>query len=256
MLEDIGVGYAASYARKLGITSPMARDLTMALGSSALTPIELATAYNVFASCGVRVSPAYITRIADRDGHTLESVDPADFPEGPKQGQRLIPQTAERVISPETAYLVTNLMESVVRNGTGARAKELGRPVAGKTGTTNDMKDAWFAGFVPQLVAVSWIGYDQERTLGRGETGSRAALPGWLAFMQEAVKGMEPVDFPVPDGIEFRPIDPETGLLAPEDSTQAYIEAFARGTSPTRYALDARRPKARDFFRLDIEDDN
>jgi penicillin-binding protein 1A len=160
------------------------------------------------------------------------------------------------VISPETAYLVTNLMESVVRNGTGARAKELGRPVAGKTGTTNDMKDAWFAGFVPQLVAVSWIGYDQERSLGRGETGSRAALPGWLAFMQEAVKGMEPVDFPVPDGIEFRPIDPETGLLAPEDSAQAYIEAFARGTAPTRYALDARRPKARDFFRLDIEDNN
>jgi penicillin-binding protein 1A len=118
------------------------------------------------------------------------------------------------------------------------------------------MKDAWFAGFVPQLVAVSWIGYDQERTLGSGETGSRAALPGWLAFMQEAVKGMEPVDFPVPDGIEFRPIDTETGLLAPEDSTQAYIEAFARGTSPSRYALDARRPKARDFFRLDIEDNN
>ena len=256
ILEDIGVGYAASYARKLGITSPMARDLTMALGSSALTPIELATAYNVFASCGVRVTPTYITRIADRDGRILESVDPVDFPEGPKQGQRLIPQTAERVISPETAYLVTNLMESVVRSGTGARAKALGRPVAGKTGTTNDMKDAWFAGFVPQLVAVSWIGYDQERSLGRGETGSRAALPGWLAFMQEAVRGMDPLDFPVPDGVEFRPIDMETGLLAPEDSTQAYIEAFASGTAPTRYALDAKRPKARDFFRLDIEDNN
>jgi penicillin-binding protein 1A len=118
------------------------------------------------------------------------------------------------------------------------------------------MKDAWFAGFVPQLVAVSWIGYDQERSLGRGETGSRAALPGWLAFMQEAVRGMDPLDFPVPDGVEFRPIDMETGLLAPEDSTQAYIEAFASGTAPTRYALDAKRPKARDFFRLDIEDNN
>jgi penicillin-binding protein 1A len=256
MLEDIGVGYAAGYARMLGVSSPMTRDLTMALGSSALTPIELANAYTVFASGGVRVSPTYITRIADREGHILESVDPIDFPEGPKPGQRLIPQESERVISAETAYLVTNLMESVVRDGTGARAKSLGRPVAGKTGTTNDLKDAWFAGFVPQLVAVSWIGYDQERPLGRGETGSRAALPAWLSFMQEAVKGMAPLDFPVPDSIEFRPIDPETGLLAPEDSAQAYIEAFAPGTAPTRYALDAKRPRARDFFRLDLEDSN
>jgi len=256
ILEDIGVGYAAGYARKLGITSPINRDLTMALGSSALTPIELATAYTVFASGGVRVSPTYITRVADREGHILESVDPADFPEGPKQGQRLIPQAAERVISPETAYLVTNLMESVVRSGTGARAKVLARPVAGKTGTTNDLKDAWFAGFVPQLVAVSWIGYDQERPLGRGETGSRAALPAWLSFMQEAVKEMPPLDFPVPDTIEFRPVDPETGLLAPEDSLQAYIEAFSPGTAPTRYALDAKRLQARDFFRLDLEDSN
>jgi penicillin-binding protein 1A len=218
----------------------MARDLTMALGSSALTPIELATAYTVFASGGVRVSPTYITRVTDRDGHILESVDPVDFPQGPRPGQRLIPQAAERVISAETAYLVTNLMESVVRDGTGARAKTLGRPVAGKTGTTNDLKDAWFAGFVPQLVAVSWIGYDQERPLGKGETGSRAALPAWLSFMQEAVKEMVPLDFPVPDSIEFRPIDPETGLLAPEDSAQAYIEAFAPGTAPIRYALDAK----------------
>jgi penicillin-binding protein 1A len=256
MLEDIGISYAAGYARKLGITSPMTRDLTMALGSSALTPIELATAYNVFASGGVRVSPTYITRIDDRNGRILESVDPVDFPEGPKQGQRLVSQAAERVISPETAYLITNLMESVVRSGTGARAKALDRPVAGKTGTTNDLKDAWFAGFVPQLTAVSWIGYDQERPLGKGETGSRAALPAWLAFMQEALKEMPARDFPVPDGIEFRPIDPETGLLAPEDSSLSYIEAFAPGTAPTRYALDAKRLQARDFFRLDLEDSN
>jgi len=256
ILEDIGVGYAAGYVQKLGITSPLARDLTLALGSSAVTPIELATAYTVFASGGIRVSPTYITRVADRDGRILESIDPVDFPEGPKEGQRLVRQLSERVISPETAYLTTNLMESVVRGGTGFRARALGRPVAGKTGTTNDLKDAWFAGFVPQLVAVSWIGYDQERPLGKSETGSKAAAPAWVAFMQEAIKGLEPADFPVPDAIEFRPIDPETGLLAPEDSNQAYIEAFAPGTAPTRYALDEKRPQARDFFRLDLEDDN
>jgi len=253
ILQDIGVGYAAGYARKLGIESPITRDLTLALGSSAVTPFELATAYTVFANGGVRLSPTYITKVVDRDGKILESIDPADFPGGPRQGQRLIRQEPQRVISPETAYLITNLMESVVRNGTGWRAKALGRPVAGKTGTTNDLKDAWFVGFVPQLVAVSWVGYDQERPLGRSETGSRAAAPAWVAFMSEAVRNMVPREFPVPDDIEFRPVDPETGLLAPEDGGEVHIEAFAPGTVPTRYALDEKRPEARDFFKLDLE---
>ncbi len=158
------------------------------------------------------------------------------------------------MISPETAYLITNLMESVVREGTGWRAKALGRPVAGKTGTTNDLKDAWFTGFTPQLVAVSWVGYDQERPLGNKETGSRAAAPAWVDFMQQAAKDMEPREFPVPDDIEFRPIDPATGLLTPEDNAEAYIEVFAPGTAPTRYALDETQPRARDFFKLDMLD--
>ncbi len=254
ILQDIGVDYAANYARKLGIESPIARDLTLALGSSALTPLELATAYSVFASGGVRHTPTYITRILDHDGRVLESTDPGDFPGGLGPDQQLIRQSAERVISPETAYLVTNLMESVVRNGTGWRAKALGRPVAGKTGTTNDLKDAWFGGFVPQLVAVSWVGYDQERPLGHQETGSRAAAPAWVAFMKEAVKGLPPKEFPVPDDIQFRPVDPATGLLAMEDTPDVTIEAFAPGTAPTRYAIDEKKPKARDFFRLDLED--
>ncbi len=253
VLEDIGVGYAANYTRKLGITSPLARDLTLGLGSSAVTPLELATAYCVFANGGVRITPSYINRIVDRDGRVLESTDPADFPGGPTEDQRLIRLPAERVISPETAYLATNLMESVVRSGTGWRARELDRPTAGKTGTTNDLKDAWFAGFVPQLVAVSWVGYDQERPLGKKETGSKAAAPAWVAFMKEAVKDMPPHHFPVPDTIEFRTIDPVTGLLAPEDSPEAYVEVFAPGTAPTRYALDEQQPTARDFFKLDIE---
>lgn len=253
ILEDIGVGYAVRYARKLGIQSPMASDLTFALGSSAVTPLEMATAFSVFANGGVRVDPTYITRVIDRDGKVLESIDAADFPGGPGQGQRLVRRTQERVISPETSYLVTNLMESVVQTGTGRRAKALGRPAAGKTGTTNDLKDAWFVGYVPQLVAVSWVGYDQERPLGDQETGARAALPSWLGFMQEAVKELEPMAFAVPDSIEFHTIDPLSGLLAPEDSAEAYIEAFAPGTAPSRYAIDE-KPQARDFFRLDLND--
>jgi penicillin-binding protein 1A len=253
MLEDIGIGYAANYAHKLGIVSPLNRDLTLALGSSAVTPMELATAYTVFANGGIKVAPAYIVRVLDRDGRILESVDPADFPNGPQTGQKLVRQSRERVISPETAYLITNLMESVVQNGTGWRAKALGRPVAGKTGTTNDLKDAWFIGYTPDLVAVTWVGYDQEKPLGDMETGSKAAAPAWVSFMTTAMKGVPVRDFKIPDSIEFRSIDPKTGLLIPEDSPDAVIEAFAPGTAPTRYALDESRPKARDFFRLDME---
>ncbi len=254
ILQDIGVRYAIGYAKKLGIQSPLAADLTLALGSSAISPLELATAYSVFANGGVRLTPNYISRVVDRNGKVLESVDPADFPEGEDDQQQLIRNPSERVISPDTAYLVTNLMESVVQNGTGFRAKALGRPVAAKTGTTNDQKDAWFAGYVPQLIAVSWVGYDQERSLGKKETGSRAAAPAWVEFMKVALKDLPRQNFPVPDGIEFRPIDPDTGLLTPEDGSEVFIEAFSPGTAPTHYALEDKQPNAQDFFKLDLEE--
>ena len=250
ILEAIGIDYAIAYAQNLGIESPIARDLTFALGSSALTPMELASAYSVFASGGIRQKPVYITRILDRDGRILESIDPAD---ALTSTAIIHPQSAERVMTPESAYLITNMMESVVREGTGGRAQELARPVAGKTGTTNDLKDAWFAGFVPQLVAVAWIGYDQEKTLGRGETGGQAALPGWVSFMQLATRSMEPLPFTIPDTIEFYNIDPATGLLAP-DSAELNIEAFAPGTAPTETSEEAQRPKARDFNRMDLDE--
>ncbi|OEU53838.1 MAG: penicillin-binding protein [Desulfuromonadales bacterium C00003096] len=254
ILQDIGIHYAIGYARKLGIESPLAADLTLALGSSAISPLELATAYSVFANGGVRCTPNYISRVVDRNGRVLKSVDPADFPDGVEDQQQLIRNPSERVISADTAYLVTNLMESVVQNGTGFRAKALGRSTAAKTGTTNDQKDAWFAGYVPQLMAVSWTGYDQERSLGKKETGSRAAAPAWVEFMKEALKDLPRQDFPVPDGIEFRPIDPDTGLLAPEDGSEVIFEAFASGTAPTHYALESKQPNAQDFFKMDLED--
>jgi len=254
ILEDIGVHYAANYARKLGITSHLDEDLTLGLGSSALTPMELARSYAVLANGGVRVTPTYITKILDRDGRVLESNDPADFPNGPQTGQKLIGQERNRVISPETAYLTTNLLESVVQSGTGWRARSLKRPVAGKTGTTNDLKDAWFIGYTNQLLAVSWVGYDQERPLGSKETGSKAAAPAWVAFMEEATKDMPVENFPVPDSIVFRPIDPMTGLLAPEDGSDVVIEAFAPNTAPVRYAIEEKTPDAKDFFRLDMDE--
>jgi penicillin-binding protein 1A len=253
ILEDIGVRYAANYAHKLGIDSHLDEDLTLGLGSSAVTPMELARSYSVLANGGVKVLPTYINKILDRDGKIIESNDPADFPEGPQAGQKLIGQTRSRVISAETAYLTTNLLESVVQDGTGWRAKSLKRPTAAKTGTTNDLKDAWFVGYVPQLLAVAWVGYDQERPLGDRETGSQAAAPAWVSFMEDATASLPIEQFPVPDSIEFRPIDQLTGLLAPEDSSDIVIEAFAPNTAPVRYALEEKAPQARDFFRLDMD---
>ncbi|OEU73644.1 MAG: penicillin-binding protein [Desulfuromonadales bacterium C00003093] len=252
ILEDIGVNYAANYARKLGIETSLQRDLTLGLGSTAMTPLEMLTAYTVFANSGILVPPTYITRIRDRHGRILESIDPADFAQGMAADQRLIRKPPRRVISPETAYLITNIMESVVQEGTGWRAKALGRPSAGKTGTTNDLKDAWYIGYIPQLATVSWVGYDQERPLGKSETGSRAAAPAWVAFMKEAIKQYPVQNFQVPDSIEFHPIDKENGLLLAEDNEQAYYEVFASGTAPTRLSND-KQLKARDFFRLDLE---
>ncbi|WP_225072533.1 PBP1A family penicillin-binding protein [Desulfuromonas sp. CSMB_57] len=256
MLQDIGVRYAIGYARKLGIQSPLNNDLTLALGSSAVSPLELATAYCAFANGGVRVNPVYVTKVVDRTGRVLESIDPADFPGGPGRDQQWIRLSPERVISPETAFLITNLMESVVQEGTGQIAKSLARPVAAKTGTTNDLKDAWFVGFTPQLVALSWVGYDQERSLGYGETGARAAAPAWLDFMQRAVRHMAPQSFHIPDSIEFRPIDRASGLLAPEDRADVTIEAFAPGTAPTRFADQVEQPRSMDFYQLDLEEEN
>ena len=251
LLNKIGIGYTARYLKKLGISSPINRDLTMALGSSAITPMELATAYSVFASGGVKTTANYITRITDRNGRILQSVDPADFPFGLADDQQLIRLERQRVITQETACLITNMLESVVQQGTGWRAKALNRPVAAKTGTTNNLKDAWFAGYIPQLVTISWVGYDQERYLGKNETGSKAAAPAWVAFMRNAVAKFPVKRFNIPDSMEFHPIDPKTGLLEPEDSTTAHIEMFSPGTTPTRYALDENKLKAQDFFLLD-----
>ena len=252
ILEDIGLNYAANYANKLGIETPMQRDLTMGLGSTAVTPLEMLTAYTVFANGGILVPPTYITRIKDRNGRILESIDPADFSTGMAEDQRLIRKPPRRVISPETSYLITNIMESVVREGTGWRAKALNRPSAGKTGTTNDLKDAWYVGYIPQLACVSWVGYDQERPLGKSETGSRAAAPAWVNFMQEAIKQYPAANFKVPDSIEFHPVDIKNGLLLADDDEKAYYEAFAPGTAPTLQSQEDTL-KARDFFRLDME---
>ena len=252
ILADIGVNYAANYAARLGLEAPLQRDLSMALGSTAVAPLDMLTAYTVFANGGILIPPTYITRIRDRNGRILESIDPADFANGMAEDQHLIRKPPRRVISPETAYLITNVLESVVREGSGWRAKAINRPSAGKTGTTNDLKDAWYVGYIPQLACVSWVGYDQERPLGKSETGSRAAAPAWVNFMKAAAQQYPLQNFEVPDSIEFHPINKKNGLLLAADDKDAYFEVFAPGTAPTLMSND-KKVKIRDFFRLDME---
>jgi penicillin-binding protein 1A len=195
ILRDIGVSHAISYARKLGIESPLAEDLSLALGSSVVSLLEITKAFSTFATMGLRAEPIFITKIIDRTGNVLEENIP----------------TSEAALSPETSYIMTDLLQGVVEDGTGWRAKALKRPAAGKTGTTNNLNDAWFIGFVPGLAAGVWIGYDSEKPLGEKETGAKTASPMWVKFMKEAIKGRPVRNFPIPDGVEFAKIDPETG---------------------------------------------
>ncbi len=217
ILEDIGVDYVIHYARRLGIESNLSRNLSIALGSSGVSLLELVHAYSVFANQGYRVEPCFIIRILDRDGNILEE----NYPE------------SEKVIEKNTAYLITNLLQGVVEDGTGRRVKALNRPVAGKTGTTNTFEDAWFVGYTPDYVTGVWVGFDEEKSLGIGETGSRAASPIWLTFMRTILKDKPVRLFQVPDGVVFAKIDAETGLLANPESERTLFECFKEGTAPT-----------------------
>jgi penicillin-binding protein 1A len=219
ILQDIGIDYARDYARKLGITSNLSRDLSIALGSSGVSLLELVNAYSVFNNSGYLVEPVFITKIIDRDGNVLEESAP----------------TKEKAIEKTTAYIMTNLLEGVVQHGTGWRAKALGRPTAGKTGTTNDLFDAWFVGYTPRYISGVWVGFDEESSLGKYETGSKAACPIWLGFMK-GILDKKPVRiFQVPEGVVFSQIDAQTGLLPIPESEETIFECFKEGTVPTEY---------------------
>lgn len=219
ILQDIGIDYVIDYSRKLGIESELSRDLSIALGSSGVSLLEIVKAYSVFANQGYLVQPAFITKIEDRFGNILEEMNPV----------------RQKVIEASTAYIMTSLMEGVVKFGTGQRVRALGRPVAGKTGTTNNLYDAWFVGYTPRFITGVWVGYDREQPLGRGETGSRAASPIWLGYMQKILE-KEPVRvFQVPEGIVFAKIDAKTGKLPIPESKKTIFECFKEGTAPIEY---------------------
>ena len=223
LLEKIGVDETIQYARKFGIRSPLTRYLSLALGSSDVTLFELTSAYTVFANHGTKLGPVSILMITDSSGRVLYTNDALPV----------------QVMKPETSYLITNLLRGVIERGTGWKARELGRPAAGKTGTTNDYRDAWFMGFTPNLVAGVWVGYDDHRSIGPKETGARAALPIWLEFMKKAHAGRDVEDFSVPEGIIFKQVDPKTGLLSTDTCSSSIREAFLPGTEPRKYCDEA-----------------
>jgi len=150
---------------------------------------------------------------------------------------------------------MTDLLKAVIQEGTGWRIKQLKRPAAGKTGTTNNLVDAWFMGYTPEFVTGVWVGNDDRKVMGKGETGSRAAGPIWLYFMSDALKGRQVVDFQVPDGVVFAKIDVKTGLLASSYSEDTIFQAFKEGTEPKEYSPRPASPKSGQFFQYDMDDD-
>jgi len=239
--QDVGIDYIKDYAQKLGISFPLQNDLSIALGSSSISLYELTKVYAVFANQGNAFRPIFIKKILDRDGNLLEENLPLFYPKEPFN--------EERILSPQTAYIMTNLLEGVVQNGTGWRAKTLGRPVAAKTGTTDQFLDAWFIGYTQEFITGIWVGFDEERSLGENETGSRTASPIWVTFMSKILKERPVKDFPIPEGIEFMKIDPKTGQVGL--GGEAILECFKEGTGPTQ-KVSSRSKSTTDFFKFDL----
>ena len=220
-IEEIGPSDVVSFAQQLGITTELEPTLALALGASGVRPIELVNAYATFAAGGRWAEPRMISEIVGPDGDTLALPRRAD---------------ARDVLTPAEAYVVTHLLQSVVRDGTARSARALQRPAAGKTGTSNEARDAWFVGYTADVVAGVWVGFDDRRPLGRRESGGRSALPIWIDVVR-AASGERPIlDFPRPSGIETATIDPRTGLRAYETMDDAIEEVFLEGTVPSETA--------------------
>jgi penicillin-binding protein 1A len=255
LLRTMGTSSAMDYITRFGFDKKdLPNNLTLALGTVQATPLQLATGYATFANGGYRVKPFYIERIENAAGEAVyrsaprtvcvtceRPVDLHDFvgsgsgadrineADSLRGGRGALPpeQIAERVITPQNAWLMTDMMSDVIKRGTGRRALALGRAdIAGKTGTTNEAKDTWFNGFTQNLVATVWVGFDQERSLGEAEEGAKTALPIWMHYMREALKGVPQERRPMPDGLVTLRIQPDTGMLASGENPDAILETF------------------------------
>ncbi|MBI5906282.1 MAG: PBP1A family penicillin-binding protein [Deltaproteobacteria bacterium] len=225
LLNETGVDTAIRMARDLGIESPIERNLSIALGSSGITPLEMVNAYATFANGGQRAAPFFIREVQDADGNVIERTDPKVVP----------------AISPETAYLTVRLLQEVIRTGTATSARGLSQNLAGKTGTTNENTDAWFIGGSPDLMAGVWVGFDTPTSLGDRQSAATVALPIWIRFVGRALAYFPDREFPPPAGITFARVDPATGKAVPSGSADGMVLPFKLGTVPET-AAPAGRP--------------
>jgi penicillin-binding protein 1B len=215
--RDVGIVRVRDIAHRLGIQSSLPAVPSLALGAVEVTPLEVAVAFSTLANNGVRTRPLTVKQVIDANAHVLEKRD----------------VRVEKVISPQLAFVMNNLLKGVLDRGTGEYARRWGftRPAAGKTGTTNDYKDAWFVGYTPDLLAVVWVGFDNQTKLGL--SGAQAALPIWTEFMKRATAGTPVTDFVPPPGIKIVDIDPLSGQLATANCPTVLHEAFIEGDEPT-----------------------
>ena len=236
IVQDIKVSTVINQAKRLGLEGPFNNDLSISLGSATTSVQELVHAFTAFPMQGRPFRAAVFEKILDRDGRTLETT--SDLPSEKADLNEKIdtvsapfaPVTPGLRLDPRVAYVMTNLMREVVQYGTAAKANNMGRAVAGKTGTNQDFRDGWFIGFSPRIVTGVWVGYDDQRSMGHGESGANTALPIWVSYMQNALRDYPVDDFPIPEGITFSNVDVKTGKLSA--STKAIREAFVSGTEP------------------------
>lgn len=283
IIEDISVPWAADYARRFGIFSPLNMDFTLALGSSSVTLYEMTKAFAQFGRLGKKLRPMIIRKVVDRSGKDLlqnitldlrfekemapleedfekrrkayfenKAANPDQQPEVPTTDAQFFHENPDQLIKPQTAFVMTSLLKGVVEDprGTAGRAAALGRDIAGKTGTTNGYFDAWFIGYSAQVSTGVWVGFDQERSLGKGEVGGRSALPIWVDYMKAAHESLPQMTLPAPEGIVFANIDSETGKLASSTSRLVLRQAFAEGTEPS--ASSSATEEATDFYKQDL----
>ena len=240
LAQDIGMPLIGEYAKRFGVYDELPNYLSYALGAGETTVMRMVTAYSMFANGGRRVKPTLIDRIQDRYGHTIFKHDArecrgCDAPDGWKnQAEPQLVDRREQVLDVMTAYQITSMMEGVVQGGTAAVMREVGKPIAGKTGTTTDEKDVWFVGFSPDLVVGLYLGYDKPRSLGRAAQGGHTAGPIARDFMKFALADKPAIPFRVPAGIKLIRVDSKTGMRAgPGDSGRTVLEAFKPGTAPS-----------------------
>jgi penicillin-binding protein 1A len=236
LAQAVGMEKVAATAQRLGVVDALPASLSMALGAGETTLMRMTTAYAMFVNGGKRIEPTLVDRVQDRNGRTIFRHDarPCDACRGdvwlPDLPAPDLPDTRTQAVDPASAFQMVSMLQGTVERGTARRLRELNRPLAGKTGTTNDSFDAWFLGFSPDLAVGVWVGFDSPRTLGPNETGSSVAVPIFRDVMAEALKGVPVVPFRIPPGIRLVRVNPQNGTLARPGERDAIWEAFKPGT--------------------------